>query len=308
MTKGSGYNKLKLLAYGAAVLGILLCFFYIYVVFKYGCFESYKDFLNRLYFKITDNPGDFIGGTSGILFTLTATIFLFITFTEQREQFEKTQKNSFYSRFEATYFNILGTLSYVKKNVNEAIAEFYDKKLNNLDDFYNLFVSYYRKECERNAGLRIAESQLLKDDVLSAEIQNACQAIGDVYTDFIKDNQCNVGYYFRYIYNTIKFVCDKENIFDGGPSEVESYVNLLQAQLSDKELSLLFYDAISEYGENKEGKKMFREMLDKTHFLENIKESVLLSRYHHLFYPKTYFKFMNYDDECKVKKIVNAQH
>ena len=75
-------------------------------------------------------------------------------------------------------------------------------------------------------------------------------------------------------------------------------------ELSDEELALIFYDAISKYGENKEGDLVFRQMLDETHFLENIKPEVLLDRNHCFFYPKTIFKYMSRDDKKKSLLLV----
>lgn len=74
--------------------------------------------------------------------------------------------------------------------------------------------------------------------------------------------------------------------------------------MSDEELTLIFYDAISIYGENKEGVQLFREMLDETHFLENIKPQMLLDRQHCYFYPKTPFKFMSRDERKKANGLL----
>lgn len=100
----------------------------------------------------------------------------------------------------------------------------------------------------------------------------------------------------------MNFVYSQKNFKE--KDDKEHYLNLLQAQLSDEELALIFYDAISKYGENKEGDQTFRQMLDETHFLENIKSDVLLDRNHCFFYPKTTFKYMSRDDKKKVSQLL----
>ena len=43
-----------------------------------------------------------------------------------------------------------------------------------------------------------------------------------------------------------------------------------------------------------------REILDETHFLENIDPSFLLDRKHYKLYPHTIFKFLNRDEIANV--------
>lgn len=60
---------------------------------------------------------------------------------------------------------------------------------------------------------------------------------------FWKKHQVELGHYFRYLYNVVRFV--KESSFVDGP-----YIRLVRAQLSDQESLLLFYNCIaSEHGE-----------------------------------------------------------
>jgi hypothetical protein len=61
----------------------------------------------------------------------------------------------------------------------------------------------------------------------------------------------------------------------------KQYLNMIQAQISDEELRLVFYDAMSCHGLNKMSEKVFKRNLDEENFLENIGEMSLLSRNHH---------------------------
>jgi len=256
-----------------------------------------------LFTSLKESPGEFIGGTVGTFFTLTATFFLFITFKEQRKQFESTQNSEFYTRFETTYFNMLGMLEKVQTSINKNISES-EKYSNqhNLVDYYNTLKASHTVDALREDSIKYIAEALSQESLQSAEVLKAKQYYGEYFEKYVINAGCNVGYFYRYIYNIVNFVCGQTAFRD--EHDKEKYLNLLQAQLSDEELALLFYDAISKYGENKEGHQHFRDMLDETHFLENIKPQVLLDRKHCYFYPKTAFKFMSRDELKKSKELV----
>lgn len=251
-----------------------------------------------LFNSMKENPGEFIGGTVGTLFTLTATIFLFITFKEQRLQFESTQNSEFYTRFETTYFNMLGMLEKVQDSVNANIEESeVADGLHNLTEYYKRFRANYMIDLASEESMNSISESLSDDELIPADVLKAKQYFGDYFEEYVKKTKCNIGYFYRYIYNIVNFVYGQKNFKE--IDDKEHYLNLLQAQLSDEELALIFYDAISKYGENKDGDLAFRQMLDETHFLENIKPEVLLDRNHCFFYPKTIFKYMSRDDKKK---------
>ncbi len=55
------------------------------IIFKQWQFCGYSwAFSDNVYEQLSNNIGDFLWGTIGIIFTFTATLFLFITFREQR--------------------------------------------------------------------------------------------------------------------------------------------------------------------------------------------------------------------------------
>lgn len=82
---------------------------------------------------------------------------------------------------------------------------------------------------------------------MDSVIEAARNEIGLYYKEYVDSTEGNIGYFFRYIFNTVKFVKEQ----DGNIIKKQRYINLLQSQLSDEELALLFYDAISPYGKNK---------------------------------------------------------
>lgn len=299
----SNFRCLTILAYISLGAGLVMLTYFVVL-----CLIKTSDLsfchANEFFFKnLKENPGEFIGGTVGTLFTLTATFFLFITFKEQRKQFESTQNSEFYTRFETTYFNMLGMLEKVQTSINKNISEseLYANQ-HNLVDYYNTLKADHTIDALREDSIKDINEALSREQLQSAEVLKAKQYYGEYFEKYVTKAGCNVGYFYRYIYNIVNFVYGQTAFRD--EYDKEKYLNLLQAQLSDEELALLFYDAISKYGENKEGQQHFREMLDETHFLENIKPQVLLDKKHCFFYPKTAFKFMSRDELKKAKELV----
>ena len=252
--------------------------------------------------QFNNNIGDYLWGTVGILLTFTTTIFLFITFREQREQLKKTKEDSDKMRFETTYFNILGMLSQVQDTVNTNIATRLNKsEVKNIIDFYRCFQEQYLVDLESNNDLKKMTSSFNPLKANTAEIEQYKSLVAIEYETLIEGSDCNIGYLFRYIYNAMKFVLDDPyNKIDS--ESRERYLNILQAQLSNEELCFIFYDAISKYGKNKDGEDRFRQMLDNTHFLENIDPTFLLNRNHFKFYPQTSFKFLNRTELAAVNR------
>ena len=87
-------NLLTKIALASIIIGVVLWGFYSYIVFKQWQLHGYSwAFVSdNVYEQLSDNIGDFLWGTIGIIFTFTATLFLFITFREQREQLRVTKE------------------------------------------------------------------------------------------------------------------------------------------------------------------------------------------------------------------------
>ena len=67
---------------------------------------------------------------------------------------------------------------------------------------------------------------------------------------------------------------------------------LLCAKLSDEELALLFYNALSKYARDQNEGLHFKEILDEYQIFENLNHDYLIDRSHFRFYPHTDFKFL----------------
>jgi hypothetical protein len=81
----------------------------------------------------------------------------------------------------------------------------------------------------------------LPQDSGSTELQR----INETYRNFYRDIEADAGHYFRSLYNIIKFI-DLSST-----SDKRVYTNLVRAQLSSYELLLLFYNCLSNLGNQK---------------------------------------------------------
>ena len=250
--------------------------------------------------NLKHNFGDFSCGTIGIMLTFASTLLLYLTFNTQQKQFKDTQKDAFRTRFEGTFFNMLSMYYNVRSEADKQIALASNCSSKNISDFYAEFKAYYRQRLSQNSDFADAMSQLDKDKILETQYKTAIFDLGELYDQYITYQGCNAGFYFRYIHNLILFVL---NHWRGNDKEIHLYLNFIQAQMSDDELALVFYDSISNKGQDKRHQYTFKNNLDEYSFLENISESTLMNRNHYKLFPKTLFGFLN-DDERKI----NSSH
>lgn len=265
------------------------------VVLYFG--KDYKGCFAFLLNPLSSNFGDMMAGTVGILLSFASTLFLFITFKEQRNQFVLSEKSQKIVSFEQTFFNIMSLLSDVRRTTTENLKS---HDIYSIEGYYYNFVNYFKYQTNRASYKNYFES-LEKDNVMDTVVDAAKTQTGLLYKEYVDNTTGNIGYFFRYIFNTIKFVKEQ----DGNVIKKQRYINLLQSQLSDEELALLFYDAISPYGRNKSGESVFYIMLEDSEMLENISEKVLIDRSHAKFYPLTKFKFLSRKELVEVVRRRN---
>lgn len=285
-------KQTKLFLYTSYIL-LLICVVLIViygVVLYYG--EDCECIFSFLLAPLKANFGDIMAGTVGILLSFASTLFLFITFKEQRKQFELSEKSHKIASFEDTFFNIMSLLSDVRRTTIESLK---NHDINSIEGYYYNFVNYFIA-VKKTSIVDEYFKDLASDNTIDSVVDAAKHEVGLFYKDFVDKAEGNIGYFFRYIFNTIRFVKEQ----DGSIITKQRYINLLQSQLSDEELALLFYDAISPYGKNKNGESVFFDMLEASEMLENISERVLINRSHTKFYPLTKFKFLSRKELAEV--------
>lgn len=130
-----------------------------------------------------------------------------------------------------------------------------------------------------------------QDEISSKNKTMLKYIVNQLYLDFFLPNVSSLGHYFRHLYHILKYV-DESNIDDA-----KSYIDILQAQLSNDELYLLSINGISNFGR----KKMF-PLMNKYSLLENYnaKNDMLIVKLLSIFYSNNKNKYLM----TKKKKII----
>lgn len=237
------------------------------------------------------NMGDFFSGTIGVILTFVSTVLVICTIWQQNKQFKLAQEEQRQGRFEIAYYNLIGMIDKTRTASENTLKKETDNKIKDLIGCYNAFKEYVK-----------GKEEPIDKNSSKTEIRNKLEELGLLYGRYVESNQCYISFYFRFIYNAVMFVVTEYKGEKNGEETIKKYLNILQSQMPDEELALLFYSSFSEFAKDSDGKLSFREILDQYNFFQNIGKGVLLDESHYKFYPKTRFKFLNRDELRDVEK------
>lgn len=227
------------------------------------------------------NIGTFLSGTIGVLLSFVSFLLMWRTFSTQKKQFDMQDSLQRQASFETTYFNLLNSLDGIRNNAVLVLKK-KNPSINSLTEWHKIMKDFFEES---------GEDVIVKSDDVASLIEATEGKVAEIYEKFIDENSY-IGFYFRYIYNLLKFVVD----YWSDASYKKKYVDLLCARLTDEELSLVFYNALSKYGLNQEECPKFKEILDRYQVFENLNKDYLVDRSHFRFYPHTDFKFLTRDE------------
>lgn len=217
-------------------------------------------------FKELGPWGDFFGGVLNPVLTFLTFFGVLITIVLQKIELSLTRDelersaNALESQigaiekqsFESTFFQMLSLHNNIVNSID----------LYNLDterntqgrDCFRVFYSRLRRTYheinKKYTGTRT------EDEIIETS-----------YKIFWRDYQLELGHYYRYLYNIIKFI-------EMGPYRNEHYIKLVRAQLSDQELLLLFYNCLSPQGKN------FKFYAEEFSLFDNMPDGRLLDSNH----------------------------
>ncbi|WP_162936376.1 putative phage abortive infection protein [Pannonibacter phragmitetus] len=86
-------------------------------------------------------------------------------------------------------------------------------------------------------------NKIFRGDLERFKNKSKCDIVKISYNSFWKDHQLELGHYYRFLYNVFRFL-------DENKSSKGYHAKLIRAQLSDQELLLLFYNCVSDNGQN----------------------------------------------------------
>jgi hypothetical protein len=272
--------------------------------------------------KIASELGEFVSGFVGIFWTASGVILIYATFKKQKELNEKQQFESSFFSLINTFNNLINTTKgYVNNSTNGLAEEFSGR------DYFSAVLREVKDGLSNDSMLedlakredvpeikkfrdKINENNKTSALIVTPESQIQSKRLDFMYTSsklsqefivaqyeyFFQRYRDKLGHYFRFLYNIFKYTIEENK----KKKNAIRYLNIIQAQMSNDELGLLFYNALSKYGETGKGEKRFYNWLNDYDFLENIDENALIDKEHYKYY-RTNFKFLA--DKEKNNKI-----
>ncbi len=282
---------------------ILLAFtFYLLFFIVYGLivFYAFRDQKHEL------TQGGLFGDMFGAInafFTGLAFLIVALSIIFQLREWEDSRHTQRHFQFENTFFNLLSVLHQVIDSSRRHIRSggetipiegrrYFQDVFLNFEKRYEdkvlphanrMFEEFRSTEYSRGASPEQVAQKY------SANLDELLPLLKNTYEEFYKEYDANLGHYFRFVYNIVKFIHES---FPHEPQLQARYVGLLQAQMSNDEMGLLFYNCLSAHGINTAGQPQFKEWLDEYNFFENIDRRCVFDESYTRLYPKTRFKFL----------------
>lgn len=175
----------------------------------------------------------------------------------QKQEMQAQNETLKVQRFENTFFKMLELLEGCR---NDVFYQFNGTAYEGRDAVERLYTVYYKFYLGSNTADNFGQQiWIFKEDSKTEA------GIVREYNEFYKKYGDELGQYYRTLYNILKLVERAEFLDDK-----TVYTNLVRAQLSRYELSLLFYNCLSEYGKEK-----MAPLVKKYKILKHLEPSVL---------------------------------
>lgn len=242
--------------------------------------------------------GDFIGGIVGTLFTISATILVWLTYSTQRKELEATNQiaslqsqTQSLAQFETTFFNLITNFRNVSRSLSGdlPVLQGYEHDLELSGE-----VTYVSKDY-LNYVYDVLNHKLYDELHFASVKQNKKDAIfvfNSLYDEFLN----GVNQYFELVALILKFI-ESSNVGDR-----RLYTKIFSSQLSIRDYALIYLYGISEIGRPK-----ILHLIEKLHFLDNMPHSTYYNSIdviQYEYYPFTMFNF--YTDDKKDEIFINA--
>ena len=210
--------------------------------------------------------GDYLGGVVGTLVSLFSLVYIYKTYRKQVEFSEHEMELSYKQQFEASFFSLLQN----HRSILLSLA--YDKVKGN--DFMN--------KVSEELQVRLMDREYDLDSITYENRFHEEDIVCSIYEQVYNIYGSQLGHYFRNLYHILSYV-EHSSVKDK-----KQYIDLVQGQLSNSELFVLFYDGLSRYG-----KKRMYPLLESYGLLENVNYSDFdyFARHQGIFYPMTKFKY-----------------
>lgn len=258
---------------------IIILLFIIIISVLWGLYIFVYSFLGKEPNQFTELSliGNYLTGTTGVLFTLAGIAGLIIAYLVQREQInnqkEEIERNKIKDEiilFENNFFRLLDLTRNIVKEMGIKIPD--------------SLISKYR-----NGSVKGQESfRILYDDLKL----NYC--IGDFkstsnshdldikYQIFIDEHIGTLGHYFRSLYHIFKLIYSKRFIL---LEDEFYYAHLVRAQLTNDELKLLFFNCLSNIAKVNYENMNFKFIVERYSIFEHLIDSEIRYNLNYYYNP-----------------------
>lgn len=215
--------------------------------------------------------GDYVGGIVGTIVGLISIIFLYRTYRIQLDISAKQELKQQSQQFESAFFALLLQQRDILQNIKgDFIKNDGTHHIESGPKFMNLL--------REDLAIRLLELSYEPDLLVIAKTNILKVRVDSIYQDLFNNHVEQLGHYFRHLYHLIKFIdthCDRNT---------QSYVDIVQAQMTTDELYLTAINGISHFG-----RKRFLPLLEKYNFFENllIEDADVGNDLIEIFYPCT---------------------
>lgn len=207
---------------------------------------------------------------------------------ETREEFIIQNKTLKLQRFENTFFNLLQLHHQIVSDID------YNKRIPtgmNFENMENITVKgrdVFKDEFQR-ISLKLGDTKYLDE-------------LNKIYMNHYEKVRTDFGHYFRNLYRIIKMVHETEFVtleeldikkkdpeslapyFEHNHRERYKYTSIVRSQLSDYELLILFYNCLSENGEEK-----FKPLIEEYSLFKNLpREEIINKKFLNEYYDNAY--------------------
>ncbi len=193
---------------------------------------------------------------------------------EQTEQFKKQNDTLLRERFETTFFNMLSLQQQIvnelstnqteeiRRDMWEGYISFsrdfpVDEKISGRNLFYHAFCNIIH-EVKNDGTEGVEKLRGMKSVLETYGFEQYTEMATPTYFD----------HYFRHLYTILNFIDKQEKLFN--EEERYHYAKILRATLSRYELVWLYYNGLSDYGNEK-----LKPLIERYCLLKNLREDLL---------------------------------
>ena len=210
--------------------------------------------------------------------------------TETRKEFQTQNETLKLQRFENTFFNLLNQHHQI---VNAIDFRYYKTKEKEKRFTFKSPVLDIKQPAEEKEIVIINGRDVFRYryNRLKADLTKTPNDYEKIYLAHYEDAQTDFGHYFRNLYRMIKLVDQTDFFYDSSKVSKDDifkikyrYISIIRAQISDYELSWLFYNCLSKNGFDK-----FKPYIEQYSLFKNLPQGLIVDKSHlNLYTQKAY--------------------